>query len=625
MPKKKTSAATPSMAALKDLARGPAARYLEHRNVTSVGVAYKVVEGKPTKELAIQFTVGKKVAPEALEALGTVKLPSSFEVDGVQIPTDVVERSYETSAREVRPETAPDRKVAANPLVPGISVGHPTISAGTIGCVVYDAATAEPYILSNWHVLHGSEGELGDDVVQPGHHDDNRVDRNVIGKLVRSHLGPAGDCAIATVRHRQLSNQIMSLGVEVSRIGEPDLEDRVIKSGRTTGVTRGIVNRLYVTAKLDYEGVGEVAVGGFEIGPDPSHPAGGDEISLGGDSGSAWLFVDDQGAVTDMMVGLHFAGETGDEPDHALACYAKSVFEKLQITAVPLSAAAMASEAARGFDIGFLGGGHTVALPEPANAEIRGDLFELDGRTVIDYTHFSLALSRSRRFARWVAWNIDGGSLRKLSRKGIRFRRDARIPGEYQAGDEIYSNNPLDRGHLARRADLLWGSLAEAKKANTDSFYFTNIAPQHAAFNQSGASGIWGELENAVFAEVDVEDLKISVIAGPVLDDDDPPYRGIRLPKEFWKILYFREAGRLVVKAYMLTQRDLLNQLEALELPEFSVYEIPISDAEERVNLKLGSSQTVATETQGRVRRLLSAEEALRSARNLEPNEGASR
>ena len=59
------------------------------------------------------------------------------------------------------------------------------------------------------------------------------------------------------------------------------------------------------------------------------------------------------------------------------------------------------------------------------------------------------------------------------------FRLDPRIPAAEQTGEEAYADNDLDRGHIARRSDLLWGTLTEARQANTDSFYFTNITPQH--------------------------------------------------------------------------------------------------------------------------------------------------
>ncbi|MDQ0938301.1 hypothetical protein [Streptomyces sp. V1I1] len=70
----------------------------------------------------------------------------------------------------------------------------------TLGCVVFDKMDGTPYVLSNWHVLHGPDGELGDDVVEPGPHDDNRIAQNRLGTLKRSHLGMAGDCSRARVQ-----------------------------------------------------------------------------------------------------------------------------------------------------------------------------------------------------------------------------------------------------------------------------------------------------------------------------------------------------------------------------------------------------------------------------------------
>lgn len=96
-------------------------------------------------------------------------------------------------------------------------------------------------------------------------------------------------------------------------------------------------------------------------------------------------------------------------------------------------------------------------------------MVRLDGSDVIDYTHFSLALRTPRRFAFWVAWNIDGAAIRKLPRTGIDFVEDPRIPAEVQVGNELYRRNRLDRGHLAWRADLLWGTehAADAPRPRT--------------------------------------------------------------------------------------------------------------------------------------------------------------
>jgi endonuclease G, mitochondrial len=228
-----------------------------------------------------------------------------------------------------------------------------------------------------------------------------------------------------------------------------------------------------------------------------------------------------------------------------------------------------------GFDEGFLS--NRIELPKLSKTRKR-DAFQINGSEVMKYTHFSLALSKARRFAIWVAWNTDGGNIKKVSRKGIPFALDPAIPKEFQAGEELYGANRLDRGHIARRADLLWGSGKEANKANKDSFYFTNITPQMDDFNQSGKGGLWGRLEDAVFDDTDVEDLKVSIFGGPVFRGDDQVFKGVKLPREFWKLIAFVEGRKFKAKAFLLTQN--LDQLEVLGLDQFKVYQVGLSEIE---------------------------------------------
>lgn len=332
----------PSMEALKDFVRSRGAEFLKDPNISSVGIGYKTLQkqGKKTRDIAIQFTVETKAVPEVLEAMGTAPIPASFAIDGVQVPTDVVQRKFAADFRLVAEAKASERKARLDPIVPGISVANVRETAGTIGCVVYDGIDGTPYILSNWHVLNGPAGVIGDDIVQPGPFDDNRTQKNRLGKLVRSHVGHAGDCAVATIEDRAFASEIIDLKVAVEKLGEPELDDKVIKSGRTTGVTHGIVTRVHTIAKIDYgQPVGVQEVGGFEIGIDPDNEPEDGEVSKGGDSGSVWLFKAKNGKPGTVLAGLHFAGEgPGDPNEHAVACYPKSVFEKLGITVAPPAA-----------------------------------------------------------------------------------------------------------------------------------------------------------------------------------------------------------------------------------------------------------------------------------------------
>ena len=574
---------------LKEFVRSKGRDYLSDKNISSIGVGYKRKDGKRTDQISIQFTVDKKASPEVLESLGTNEIPEFIVVNGVEVPTDVIQRNYKTDIKVVAEASPSPRKSHINPIVPGVSVASKKVTAGTIGGIVFDMQDGTPYILSNWHVLNGPEGQIGDEIVQPGPFDDNRVELNRLGKLVRSHLGAAGDCAVASIEDRSFKEEIFELGIKADQLGEPELDDKVIKSGRTTGVTHGIVTRVHTIAKIDYgDPVGEQEVGGFEIGPDEDNLPSNGEISMGGDSGSFWLFKSSNGKPSKVLAGLHFAGEGPSDPnEHALACYPKSVFEKLQIS---LSRPQLGAEASGlGYAPSFLG--HKVSTPKLSVANLK-DSITLNGSEIINYTHFSLTLSKSRQFAFWVAWNIDGGSLKKLSRKGIKFVLDPRIPDEFQVGDELYSDNRLDRGHIARRADLLWGNVTEARRANKDSFFFTNITPQMDNFNQSMQGGIWGRLEDAVFDEVDVEDLRISVFGGPVFRNDDRVFRDVKIPRAFFKVLAFVENGSLKARAFLLTQN--LDELELLDLNEFKVFQVTLGEIEQRcgftfpTNLKAG-------------------------------------
>jgi endonuclease G len=239
------------------------------------------------------------------------------------------------------------------------------------------------------------------------------------------------------------------------------------------------------------------------------------------------------------------------------------------------------------YDADFLG--PTVDVPV-AVADVLDDVLDVDGTTRWDYAHFSLAMSASRRLARWVAWNIDG--LRLFPGDSIPraddFRLDPRLPGEAQTGEEVYADNDLDRGHLARRSDLLWGTLDEARAANEDSFFFTNIAPQMNDFNQSGLDGVWGLLEDAVLEQANLGWRRITLFGGPVLTDEDVEYRGVCIPGAYWKVVVYVLDGALSARCFVLAQ-----EVEPLRLAgtldDFATYEVSLGDLEAMVSLSFVS------------------------------------
>ncbi|MCY4287962.1 MAG: hypothetical protein OXC63_05165 [Aestuariivita sp.] len=85
-----------------------------------------------------------------------------------------------------RPRTFPAwHKQAANPLRPGASLGHPKISAGTLGGFVKERGKSGRLgVLSNNHVLaNGNAAQIGDKIYQPGSIDGG-TNAHVVATLV---------------------------------------------------------------------------------------------------------------------------------------------------------------------------------------------------------------------------------------------------------------------------------------------------------------------------------------------------------------------------------------------------------------------------------------------------------
>jgi endonuclease G len=255
----------------------------------------------------------------------------------------------------------------------------------------------------------------------------------------------------------------------------------------------------------------------------------------------------------------------------------------------------------RGYDPGFLGeGAARVELPTLPDELIAKASINTKATSepsyLLPYHHYSVVMNKERRLAFFTAVNIDGNTSRRLKREQDRWFFDPRIPPDDQTGEPVYEHNKLDRGHLVRRLDPAWGdSPAVVKVANDDTFHFTNCTPQHKDFNQNKAS--WAGLEDYILENADNLDFKVNVFSGPVLADDDEDYRGVKLPKQFWKVVTMvKTNGQLSATGYVISQQALIEQPidEKLEVAgdfqfgDFRTFQVPVTQVEQLTGLSFG-------------------------------------
>lgn len=282
-------------------------RLLTFDNVVGVATSFKVVKGKPTKTLSVSVLVEKKLP------LAKVAAASRVPVELDAVPTDVVEVG--------RPEPL-TFNTRVRPALPGFSIGHHNITAGTFGCLVHDIrrccckfekdccagpsrqeCPGDYLILSNNHVLAAvNSGKPGDLILQPGPFDGGLFPSDAVAALERFEpivFGMTGynvvDAAVARpLYNRNVIASIIGIrmptGIDQALVGMP-----VIKVGRTTQVTTGRVIATNATIAVFYGAPG-TAIYRHQILTTP--------MSAGGDSGSLLM------SQTLNAVGLLFAGSS---------------------------------------------------------------------------------------------------------------------------------------------------------------------------------------------------------------------------------------------------------------------------------------------------------------------------
>ncbi|MBB2924653.1 hypothetical protein [Cellulomonas cellasea] len=205
------------------------------------------------------------------------------------------------------------------PAPGGVSIGHPRVTAGTLGCLAIGRSaphTSRLMLLSNNHVIANSnDATFGDSILQPGRYDsgthpDDQI--AILDKFVPIQYGGAHNYVDAAVgwcwpdRVRKEMIYPSGGGFQLYRIGSapiyPQLGWTVGKSGRTTQLTQGQIVATNWSGWVNYGTPGQA----FFVGQMVVQSASGN-FSAGGDSGSViWGWW---GGLP--PVGLLFAGGGG--------------------------------------------------------------------------------------------------------------------------------------------------------------------------------------------------------------------------------------------------------------------------------------------------------------------------
>lgn len=312
-----------------------------------------------------------------------------------------------------------------------------------------------------------------------------------------------------------------------------------------------------------------------------------------------------------------------------------------------------------GYEPGFIPG-FVLPLPNHAGAPGRAAQNQLakpgDDPFELRYHHFSVVMNAARRLAYFTACNIDGARIKAINRDdksvidepslkdlGIEslgdlgaeasddFRPDRRILPEEQMNRPFYEKQKVagfpdpqsnerkarifQKGHITLRGDPAWGTDTEAVAAERDTFFYTNAAPQLGFFNQGsaldrpGSKGKlrWRAVETYVLRNAVTMRSRVTVFAGPIFAETDPPYRfDSKVPLRFWKIAAWSDGTDLRSIALLADQGPLIEVMpeamlagaeafgDELELARVAEFLTTVAEIERLTGLDFGAALRAA-------------------------------
>ena len=154
---------------------------------------------------------------------------------------------------------------------------------------------------------------------------------------------------------------------------------------------------------------------------------------------------------------------------------------------------------------------------------------------IINHNYYSLSYSFTNKLAEWVIYKLTCDQTKGAVNRSNSFRPDPLLKeGSAQLVD--YKGSGFDRGHLAPAGDM-----KISFEAMSESFYLTNMTPQHPSLNR----GIWLGLEDKVRIWA-CKDSILYVVAGPIIVKSDStigPNR-LKVPSFFYKIIFHNSRGK---------------------------------------------------------------------------------
>lgn len=131
-----------------------------------------------------------------------------------------------------------------------------------------------------------------------------------------------------------------------------------------------------------------------------------------------------------------------------------------------------------------------------------------NGKKILNY---AFEWDTPKKHAAWVAFSFDKITGQQNVTRTDAWDLDPKLPSDMQTSYDNHRGNGFDRGHICASADRVYST-----EANQQTFYYSNMSPQLASFNQAFWAGFEGLVQKwgySCASETPVYD-KVYVVKG---------------------------------------------------------------------------------------------------------------
>lgn len=173
---------------------------------------------------------------------------------------------------------------------------------------------------------------------------------------------------------------------------------------------------------------------------------------------------------------------------------------------------------------------------------------------MIRHTGYTISYNKDFKLSNWVSYELTRQETKGTEKRKNHFIADPLVKGPV-ATNADYARSGYDKGHMAPAADMKWSNTAM-----TESFYFSNMCPQHPQLNRRG----WKNLEEKI-RDWAIADSAIVIICGPIMEKY-PKVIGknkVTVPKQFFKVVLSPFAKPIRVIGFLFNNEQAIDPLSS--------------------------------------------------------------